>query len=159
MATKLNARLDKTGMRVLCGRRGCRGHLASIEEYALPSDWKRVERWLSFPMGWVEKPAGHWELTHHAKQRLDRSNREMSAGIRNAPKRLISAKGGKVPDAVRAALPAVPGGRSPREDASAHEPRDLPVGAKCPVCGYVNLLHRDALRLTRPLAIIGLAQL
>jgi hypothetical protein len=119
MAISLLSRLDKSRLRVLCGRIECGARLADIRE-------QEEGRVVIFPPGWTSDRRGVYRLTNRARRQIAR---------------------GRPPNYRRA--PATthyfgPDG-TPTRAVYAPTPRAYPAQAQCPMCGFIQLL--DAARL------------
>ena len=116
VASQLLARLDKNGGRVLCGSISCGTQMAFIVTNV--SDG--AARWICFPPGWAPHGLDQvWQPTRHAA-------RQIAGDLPSRYRRQAQWASGR-----RVAGTAV---------------EKLPAAAKCPGCGFVNILFADALR-------------
>lgn len=122
----LYARLDKTTeKRVLCGLQDCRGELARVEEPATsPGECPR-KVW--FGPGWEPRADGVWASTRRAAMKVRRGQLQ-----HNRPGKPTRRHGGW---------------RNGGE-LSGWLPYNLPVQAKCPVCGQVQTLDPGVLHVS-----------
>ncbi|CAN5766539.1 hypothetical protein BH23CHL2_BH23CHL2_24930 [soil metagenome] len=125
----LKARLDKkTGLRVFCGRKRCRGEFGHITIIR----GSRVFRWGA---GWRQCEDGVYEATKHVRDRIERGFSPRNRGAyrdSQAPK-------GRLHTTL---------GHDPAFDHGAVDlPAQLPVVARCPLsdCGQLNEITAEAL--------------
>ena len=78
MPIRLNARLDRSGIRVLCGRSGCPADLTFIEERVERGHYLLLARTLYLESGWKQGSAGTWVMTNHAWKRVRQGKRPIS---------------------------------------------------------------------------------
>lgn len=142
------ARLDRSGMFVLCARIDCGTRLGSIFEIDLgslcagrgidieTSDGSRrkvevgdVFRSFVLPAGWRPSPSGVWELTRHAREAMRHGR----------------------PPMYRRPFAEIPGGMRRQHDVVPM----IPTQIECPSCHLEQVLDQGQLRLTeRPFALI-----
>lgn len=127
------ARLDwSMGCRVMCGVIDCGADIASVVVVQIapyPSSYE--PRVACFAPGWQRRHDGIWELSRHAKANLQRYRRRPPRPKKEHfpyPKPLLSRRPtglGKESQSLRHAL------KRPQ----------LPARAKCPACGFINVLE------------------
>jgi hypothetical protein len=146
----LTARLDKTGLKILCGRRRCHGQPGYVTEYPEKdgTEWRAV-RVASVTQGMVRTKLG-WRLSSRARKRRDAGQWERTWGKREGAKLLLSRSGTKHwppadnPDVAKM-IRVAPGERAP--DPSGRTVTSWPDVAYCPECDWPNILDRDVLRV------------
>lgn len=127
--TTLNARLDKpTEKRVLCGVHDCRGELARVEEPEV------ARRLVWFGPGWEPRTDGVWASTRRAAMKTRRGQLQHYRPGKPTRRHGGWRNGGEL---------------------SGWLPYNLPVQAKCPVCGQVQplTLGCSTSRLTRLISV------
>jgi hypothetical protein len=129
----LTARLDnKTGLRVLCGRQTCRGHIGDISQGTrLRSPSEITSRMFLFVVGYHKRPDGFWELPPRVKKRIAHGQLALNRhrhrlGTSRSEDGEFKAEYGHQSLAMPTTFPAV---------------------AVCPVCGEENALIPENLRL------------
>ena len=161
MLTTIVARLDKTGLRVLCGRPNCGRELAQItvmpgvvfhgigttELTGFTAHQTRPdERQVRFEPGWQQEESGLWSTTKRARQREDRS------------RYLATGNGTVLPEVAARARERLASGKAlanrrpiPRQlvggFGQANHHVALPTEARCPDCHGINRLESGSLRI------------
>ena len=139
----LEARLDKMGRYVLCGRVNCGGRLASVcrfsdEEIEIireearardPSIPISVIDHIAFPPGWAPSRGHVWKLSSYARERTEWGVSPNSGGTRPG-------NDGMIPNMVVS---------------SAFDP--LPVTAVCPTCVMANAILPEIISVNLALRI------